>query len=391
MKKRFVSMLLAVSCAALICGCGGKEKETKESESTVTVSENDVEDVSDNDATDQDAQDNKQADQDKDQPVSLEYDPTDYVMLGAYKGVEISVPEKVVLAEEDYEIEAKSYYFAYIDETEGVTDRPVELLDMTNIDYVGKKDGVAFDGGTAQGATLLIGSGSFIDGFEEGLVGVMPGETVDLNLKFPEQYHSADLAGQEVVFTVTVNFIAEMKDERVTELGFPGVSTVEEYRQYVKDSIQEQIDAEYNGTAGDAVIKQVVKDSTFAEIPQELIEQNKQEYIAQLEQSAAMYGMTAEQWITTVYGASASYEDVVNEYAENYTKEILVALAVAQYEGMIPTEAELDASLEELAAEYGFTMEEILGIYPKDKFRDALIFEEVLAFLAENAVNKVSE
>lgn len=385
MKRKLISMMVAVSCMALICGCGGKEKDQKESESTVTVSENDVEDVTDNDVSDSDV-----SDKEDESEVSLDIDATEYVVLGAYKGVEISVPAKVEFAQEDYEIEAKSYYFSYVNETEGITNRPVELLDMTNIDYVGKKDGVAFDGGTAQGATLLIGSGQFIDGFEEGLIGVMPGETVDLNLTFPENYGSAELAGQDVVFTVTVNFIPEMKDEKVAELGIANVSTVEEFMQYVKEFVDEQVDSEYMMTAGDAAIKQVVADSTFAELPEELLEKSRQSYRDYLDQMASMYGMDGATYVAT-YGGGVAYDDLVNEYAESYTKESLVAKAIAQYEGLIPTDEEVDARLEEYAAEYGYSVEALLTVSSKDDFRDSFIYEDVLALLVENAVNKVSE
>ena len=93
----------------------------------------------------------------------------------------------------------------------------VESGDTVNIDFEGKKDGVAFDGGTSQGYNLTIGSGSFIDGFEDGLIGVNVGDTVDLNLTFPEGYQNADLAGQDVVFTVTVNFICASNSSEMVD------------------------------------------------------------------------------------------------------------------------------------------------------------------------------
>lgn len=374
MKKKLVMMMAATACVAMMCGCGadaGKESAESTVQSETSVSGNGA-DVSGNESV-------------------MNINAEDYVTVGEYKGIEISVPGKVEYEESDYDIQTKSFYFNYINETEGVTDRPVALGDMTNIDYEGKKDGVAFEGGTAQGATLLIGSGQFIEGFEEGLVGVMPGETVDLNLKFPEAYHSAELAGQEVVFTVTVNFIPEMKDERVPELGINNVGTVEEFKQYVKDSMDKSAESDYLVTAGDAVIKQVVENSEFSEIPEAILEQNKQTYINYLNQMAAGYGMDGETFVT-MYGGGQDYDTIVSEYALTYTKESLVAQVIAENEGLTLTDEELDARLAQVAEDAGITVETLYenGV-TRENYRESYMYEDVLNFLVENAVNTVSE
>lgn len=373
MKKRLFMMLAVTACVAMMCGCGAdaaKESEESSVQSEASVSGNDTQ---------------------TDNVALADINAADYVTLGEYKGVEISVPAKVEYDETEYDLETKSFYFSYIAETEGITDRAVELYDMTNIDYEGKKDGVAFEGGTAQGASLLIGSGQFIDGFEEGLVGVMPGETVDLNLKFPENYGSADLAGQEVVFTVTVNFIPEMKHERVSEIGIEGVTTVEELKQYVKKSMDDQAESEFLMTAGDAVIKQVVANSEFAELPEALLEENKTTYKNYLESMAAMYGMDGETFVS-MYGGGKDYETLVTEYATTYTKESLVAKVIAEKEGLVLSDEELDARLEEYAASVSVTMEDLLNNgTTKEDYRESYLYEDVLNFLIDNAVNTVSE
>lgn len=374
MKKKLVMMLAATACVAIMCGCGadaGKESAESTAQSEASVSENEAS-VSGN-------------------MTVADINAEDYVTVGEYKGIEISVPGKVEYEESEYDIQTKSYYFNYINETEGVTDRPVALGDMTNIDYEGKKDGVAFEGGTAQGATLLIGSGQFIEGFEEGLIGVMPGETVDLNLKFPEAYHSADLAGQEVVFTVTVNFIPEMKDEKVSELGLNNVSNVEELKQHVKNSMDKEAETDFLMSAGDAVIKQVVENSEFAEIPEALLETNKQVYMNYLDQMAAMYGVDGKTFVS-MYGGGQDYDTVVNDYALTYTKESLVAKVIADKEGLVLTDEELDARLAENAEAAGIGVETLLanGV-TKDNYRESYLYEDVLNFLVENAVNTMSE
>lgn len=122
------------------------------------------------------------------------------------------------LTDEDVEAATRDLFNA-MSEPVGIIDRAVENGDWVNIDFVGYKDEVAFDGGSSQGELLEIGSGTFIDGFEDGLIGVTPGQPVDLNLKFPENYTNADLAGQDVVFNVTVNFIVpEINDTTVADL-----------------------------------------------------------------------------------------------------------------------------------------------------------------------------
>lgn len=151
-----------------------------------------------------------------------------YVTLGDYQNLSVTVDAAAV---DDTEL-AALVNSVYVDnvtaENGGIVDRAVETGDTVIIDYEGKKDGVAFEGGTAQEASLTIGSGRFIDGFEDGLIGVKPGETVDLNLTFPESYGNAELAGQPVVFTVTVHFIRpaevapeDMEDAVVASMGFP--------------------------------------------------------------------------------------------------------------------------------------------------------------------------
>ena len=139
-----------------------------------------------------------------------DFDPSKYVTLGEYKGMNITIPKTEVTDEDvdsyiDYLLSANE---SYVD----ITDRDVaQNGDVANIDYEGKKDGVAFDGGTAQGYDLNLGSGVFIDGFEDGVVGMKVGETKDLTLTFPDNYANEDLAGAEVVFTVTLNSIKEAK------------------------------------------------------------------------------------------------------------------------------------------------------------------------------------
>lgn len=168
----------------------------------------------------------------KDRELYAKTNLSKYVELGEYKGIKVDTSTDDF--KEIYDSVVKSdveSYGLYVEKTEGV----VQEGDTANIDYVGKKDGVAFDGGTAQGYDLTIGSNSFIDGFEEGLIGVNIGDTVDLNLTFPTNYQSAELAGADVVFTVTVNHVTTTEvrkaEDYYSEIGF---KSLDEYNADVK-------------------------------------------------------------------------------------------------------------------------------------------------------------
>lgn len=351
MKKRWIGVLALAMSAALLCGCGDKGKK---------------------------------GNSDSEGPSAGGIQASEYVTLGEYKGLKIDVMPAEQYDDEEIEIQTKQFYFYYIQAEEGITDRPVELLDMTNIDYEGKKDGVAFEGGTAQGAQLLIGSGQFIPGFEEGLVGVMPGETVDLPLTFPENY-GGELGGQDVVFTVTVNFIPEMEDARVEGIGVPNVKTVEQLRQYVKDSLDSRAQSEYLSAAGDAVLVQLVENCEFTELPEDMLQKNRESYAAWLDQTAAGYGMDGESYVQ-MYGQD--YESTLDNYAEQYTKTILIMQVIAEREGLNLSDEELDARLEAYAKTNNITVDELLvnGL-TKEEYRESFLYEDVLNWLVKNAVN----
>ncbi len=367
MKKKLLSVIMTAACVAMMCACGDGANESGEASLGETV-------VVDNGSA-----------------VITDYNADDYVTLCDYKNVSISVPAMVEYTNEDFDLQTKMLYFDYVAVTEGITDRPVELYDMIDIDYEGKKDGVAFDGGTATGAKLLIGSGQFIDGFEDGLIGVMPGETVDLNLKFPENYGSAELAGQEVVFTVTVNFIAQMQDENVESIGIEGINTVEGLRQYVEDVMVASAENEYISSAGIEVMAYILTNSQFNELPPAIVEENEQAYREYLDSIAAMYGMDGATFVS-MQSSGMDYETVVTENAAAYTKEILVALAIATKEGLLLTDEQLDARMEEVAASAGISADELLanGV-TKDDYRESFLYEDVMTFLAENAANTPAE
>ena len=291
-----------------------------------------------------------------------------YVTLGDYNNLSVSVAPASV-DEEELEQLLRSVYSAHVTaQSGGVTDRPVEQGDTVVMDYEGKKDGVAFDGGTAQNASLTIGSGRFIPGFEDGLIGVMPGETVDLKLSFPEGYGNAELAGQAVVFTVTVHFIVptQMEDAVVAGMGIEGVDTVEGLRQYAYDYLYENANTNYHYSLQDAIVGALLEQSSFEN----------------LETAAASYGISADSYALYNYGMNC--EDMVNTYAEDSLRQNLAMQAIANAEGLTVGDEELQELLLEYAVRAGFeTVEEFIGEDSLEDYRDYFMNEKVMDYLIE--------
>lgn len=309
----------------------------------------------------------------------------DYVTLGEYKGVEVSVDAPVVTDE---------YLDSYIDYvlqsnmvTTEITDRPVEEGDIVNIDYEGKIDGVAFDGGTAQGYDLTIGSGTFIDGFEDGLIGAETGETVDVNVTFPENYQGEEVAGKDAVFTVTVNSISvetlpELTDEFVQGLDV-GVNTVEEYRQYAYDLLMEEEQATHDSNAEIAVLEAVMAGSQIQDPPEDMTNRYYNRIIDNMTYYASLYGYDLETFLS-MQGTS---EDAIRESAVQAGQEIIVMQAIADAEGLSVTNEELDAEIETNAGSLGYDdVEEYRASLDVEGYREYMMSEKVLNFLLENAV-----
>lgn len=347
MKKKIASIVVALVTVSMLTGCASRVK----------------------------AQELKDMDVEK------------YVTLGEYKGLEVTV-DPISVDEGEVESLVSSAYSSYVTaENGGILDRAVEAGDTANIDYVGKKDDVAFDGGTASGFNLTIGSGQFIDGFEDGLVGVMPGETVDLNLTFPESYHSADLAGQAVVFTVTVNYIvpADMQDAVVAAMGIEGVDTVEGLRRYAYDYLYSNAEYNYTISVENAVMNAFMDSCIFGEVPQSFV--NKYEKMARngITQQAQSYGMDAETFVSSFYGTT--FDEFLEEYSSEAAKQDISLQAVANRENLNMTDEELNTALQEYAANAGYdTVEEFIGDESVETYRDYLMCERVMDFLVENAI-----
>jgi trigger factor len=285
-----------------------------------------------------------------------------YVTLNDYKNMKVEVYKPQT---QDQDIEQ------YIDSEllKGyIKDRAVADGDVANIDYEGKKDGVAFEGGTASGFDLEIGSGSFIPGFEEKLIGVMPGETVDLDLTFPEGYREPSLAGQPVVFTVTVNGIAESisyADATDADLARLGLSyeSKEALWDAAKAEVEKSAEEAFEASKTSAILNQILSESTIKEIPEYLVEEQMQGFEIYMESMSQMYyGMNFEKYLQDVEQRSLEdFEAEIRPDCETTVKQYLISEALARAEKLdITDELVREYAAEDITGYDGYTVDSYL-------------------------------
>lgn len=316
----------------------------------------------------------------------------EYVKLAEYKGLERS-EINVSVSDEEVQTQIRSNLNATA-ETVEKTDGVVKDGDTANIDYEGKKDGVAFEGGTAAGYDLVIGSNTFIDGFEAGLIGKEVGGTYDLPLTFPEDYGSEELAGQDVVFTVTINSVKTKKVPEYTDEWIKentDVDTKYDYEKMVKDQLLENKEETAKNNIMAELWNQVVDGSKVTQYPQELVDQYVAEIEAQYELMAETYGMDIEAiWEQEGIDSQEAYDAKNEQAAKAYVKEQLIMYNIAELEGLTYSEDEAD-EIRTAIDEAGFDDETFKQQYGQDieSYIDAaLTFSKVSEFIYDNAVVK---
>lgn len=304
--------------------------------------------------------------------------------LGEYKGVEITKMSTEV-TDEELDARIQSILKANPEYIE-ITDRPAQNGDMVNIDYVGMKDGVAFEGGTAEGYDLELGSGSFIEGFEEGLVGAKTGDELSLNLTFPENYGNADLAGQAVVFDVTVNKIEEIK-EAVLDNNFvqrmSDFTSVDEWKaDTLADMEEEKETMAQQQLENDALIAAV--DNSEFDLNEEFVEQQFNTQLEYTNSMIQMYGMSLADYASMYGMTEESMKESMRTNTELSIKQQLLAEAVAEKEGLKVE----DADRERLAKQMNMTVENLNTNYGAEAVDQSAMMYKVVAFIKDNAVVK---
>ena len=313
------------------------------------------------------------------------------VILGAYKGIEVekqeyNVTDEMVEAEIDKEREK-------IASTSEITDRPVANGDKINLDYSGSVDGVKFEGGTAEGQELTIGSGTFIPGFEEQLVGMNPGEETDITVTFPEKYHSEELAGKEAVFHVKVNAILETNLPEADDEFAKDVSefdTIAELRADKRKKLEEAEALHAKNVRENALITKACENATV-EIPEAMIERQMDHMLNDIRYRLSMQGISLEDYCKYTGSSIEAMRKEMRGDAEKRVKSQLVLEAISKAEALEATAEEIEQKLDEYAAQFGDKAESFKkGLTEEDKlyFADQIVLDKTIALLCDNAVEK---
>lgn len=316
-------------------------------------------------------------------------DALNYVTLGDYKGLTLSVAE---VTDEDINNYIQTNLLDANVSYEQIKEGTIKNGDTVNINYVGKKDGVAFDGGTddsEEGYNLEIGSGNFIPGFEEGLVGKKIGDTVDLDLTFPEDYQNEELKGQAVVFTVTINYVCG--DEKKPELTDDFVASNTAYKTVAeyKDSVKEIINNQNVSIANQDVWNQVLEGATVSEYPEEDIKLTQTSMLNYYNSMAQSYGMELDDVLSTFGTTQETFNEDTRETAESIVKEKLVALAIAKTENLEISDELYNEKLETYAANYGYESAEAMeATVSKDEMMQQIYCELGMNYVMDNVVNE---
>lgn len=281
------------------------------------------------------------------------------VELGEYKGLSVE-KEAVVVTEEDIENELKKIVERN-SKLVNIEDRPVENGDTLNIDFEGSVDGVPFQGGSAKGYTLVVGSGSFIPGFEEQLVGANLNDEVEVNVTFPEDYHSEDLKGKAAVFKVKINEIKlkqlpEINDEFASDVS--EFETLDEYKADIRVKLTEQAQAKADRKYEEDIIKKAVDNST-CDIPEVMVNNRLDDMMRQMDMQLRYQGMNLEGYLNMM---GLEIDKFRSDYRDNALEDVktqLVLEKIAETENIIASPEEYDAELEEMAKRYNQSVEEM--------------------------------
>lgn len=401
MKKLLVLVIMLALALSAVVGCSDKKDGTND-ESSLDSSTEQSSDVSDKQEDDSSAGEVSVPESEADNNSSGETLPDvsklagldKYVSLGKYMGVEIA--NKLVVDDAALEATRKSLLEEYLTYEDIGTSRPAQLEDQTVIDFKGviAATGKAFEGGTSEDVDLVLGSGDFIDGFEDGVVGHRVGDVFDLMLTFPEDYFSEEMAGVTVIFTVTLKKISkpvypEMTDKLAEEMGY---GTAADFETAVQTATEKSV---HNKNVS-AVWGTVLGNAEIISYPEGYVDAYAKQYYNyyydMYEYYATMYGVELEEYLEMGFGTSledfaADLEKTSVEYGEALLKEVLVMYAIADNEfGRDITDEEYEAALKVYADEKGITVEEVEKEYDRATLMENTLWDKTMEYLHDNAV-----
>ena len=311
------------------------------------------------------------------------------VVLGQYKGVEVTKAE-IEVTDEDIDAEIKREQDKNASFVE-VSDRPVQNGDRIKLDFEGFVDGVAFDGGKGENYDLTIGSGSFIPGFEEQLVGAKPGEEMEVNVTFPENYGADNLAGKAAVFKCTVKAITEkqlpeLNDEYADE--YTEFDTMEEYRADVKRILTDRKVQSAKTAQEDEAVEKIIAASQI-EIPAPMLETQESNMVDEFAQQLQYQGMSLDQYYQYSGQDRQKMMEALAPQAEKRIRTRLVLEQIAREENITATEEEYEEELKKMAASYGADYETVKNIFDgrqKDSMMKDIAVQKAVTFVLDNAV-----
>ena len=309
------------------------------------------------------------------------------VELGQYKELEVE-KEEVKVTEEDVLAELNRVAERNAKRVT-VEDRPVQNGDIVNIDYEGSIDGEAFEGSTAKGHNLAVGSGTFIPGFEEQLVGLNLNEEKEISVKFPEDYHSKDVAGKEAVFKVKINDIKfrqlpEINDEFAGDVS--EFETLEEYKQDIMKNLTKKAQEAADRKLEDAVVAKAT-DNASCDIPDVMVERRLDELIRQFDTYLRYQGLDIPSYLRIMGMDADKFRGEYRETALRDVKTQLVLEKIAMTEGIEATDEEYDQELEKMAEQYRKPVEEMKKHLHNDDIeyiKNSIISRKTVAMLVEN-------
>lgn len=284
------------------------------------------------------------------------------IKLGDYRGIEVKVPKQLSVTEEEINREIQNF----LSQNSQLVEKDGEVAngDVTTIDFEGFKDGVPFEGGKANGHQLEIGSGQFIPGFEEQMIGMTKGETRDLNLTFPENYGEADLAGADVVFKVTVNKIAtkkeaELTDEFIASLNAPNFKTVEELKNLIETSLQMQYKQQFEAAKENAVLGKLIGECEV-EVSDEDVEKALQQHIQHISIELAQQGLQLEQYLQMMNTDLDSLKQQILPTAKQQASFEAIIDEIVKVESLTTSDEEAKDQVSKIAAANQMSVDEVL-------------------------------
>ena len=379
MKKRWLLVLGLLTLSMAVSGCGKKEESASASSAVVSsAAESETTGIS---------LSGVEVPADYVPPTTLtdltgNLNLDKLVTLGEYKGLKLTKEITEVRDEDIDDAVADALENTYVE-----VDRPAENGDTVNIDYVGTMEGEEFEGGSDTGFDLQLGSHSFIDGFEDGLVGAKKGDVVTLDLTFPKNY-TEELSGKAVQFKVTVNKVQTTSKEISEEWVKANTEfeSVEDYRRDIRVKLETQNNTDAEDTMEGEAWKMVLENSEVNEYPEEVVQYGRYYYDKLFKSYCKQSGITLEQYMEAKNMTADDYKEMQTAYAQSMAGQLLIMAAIEKAEGISAEDQQYQESLKELIEASGVDEDTFFSYYERFSVEQSLMLERINKIIVDNAV-----